>query len=140
MVRLATKVWTAASIAVPLTLMSGAARADVPGPKPVCDASVATECKVCWQHYGGGDNSAFDQCAAPLRDKGFVEACRNRQGAGDNVWFCPQGTKMETKVTGGGCAGCAVSDEGAGGLLALTAAACAVAALRRRGRERTIAS
>lgn len=135
----ATKVWTAASITVALALVgaAGAARADVPGPKPVCDASASPACQVCWQSYGGGgDNPAFDQCAAPLRDKGFVEACRNRQGAGDNVWFCPQGIKMETKVTGGGCAGCAVSDEGAGGLLALMASMCAIAALRRRRHSR----
>jgi hypothetical protein len=40
---------------------------------------------------------------------GLIESCSNRQGAGQNVYYCPAGQKVGTKVVGGiGCGGCAM--------------------------------
>lgn len=93
---------------------------------------------MCWQSYGGGDapnpEDPFEKCATPLRQKGWVEACRNRQGAGDNVYFCAAGQKPEI-VTRGGCAGCAAEPAPTFGALStglLLGLAAAVVAWRRR--------
>jgi hypothetical protein len=123
-----------ASVLVLFSLLFAAAvaRADEPGPRPVCDVK-DQRCTPCWEHYAKDAEEAarFDACAAPLRTKGLVEACRSRQGAGDKVWFCPEGVKVETKIQGG-CAGCALGGEAHAAAIAALAAACAIAALRRR--------
>ncbi len=115
------------------------ASADVPGPKPVCDAE-GLECSVCWRSYGARSapdpSDPFEQCAQPLRDKGWTEACRNRQGAGDNVWFCAPGVKPEVVTRGGGCGGCVVGADaelgGVGLVLALSVGALLVSRRRER--------
>lgn len=89
------------------------AYADIPGPRPEC-ATEGLGCEKCWQHYGEGEDekAAFEACAAPLREKGFQEGCRHRQGAGDAVFFCPKGVRPETIITGGGgCASCTLSTD-----------------------------
>ena len=64
--------------------VAGVAVADVPGPRPMCETEGLT-CESCWQEYGDGadEKTRFESCAAPLREKGFTEGCRHRQGAGD---------------------------------------------------------
>jgi hypothetical protein len=115
-----------------LLFAAAAARADEPGPRSVCDVT-DQRCTPCWEHYGKSAEEAaqFEACAAPLRAKGLVEACRSRQGAGDKVWFCPEGVRVETRVKGG-CGGCALGGEVHAAAIAAIAAACAIAALRRR--------
>lgn len=115
-----------------LTLTS-AASADVPGPKPRCDAE-GRGCTECWRHYGSSpdDEKAFAECRDAAKAKGLHEACSHRQGAGDAVFFCPEGVKVETKIVGGGCAGCTIEGAAAPGAMALVAAGLGVLALRRR--------
>jgi MYXO-CTERM domain-containing protein len=116
------------------------ARADVPGPREVCEAEGLT-CETCWERYGSDakEKETYEACAAPLREKGYTEGCRDRQGAGDQVFFCANGAKPK-RVTrdfgGGGCAGCVVAGN-EGGWPALTISALALAgALYRRRRQR----
>src|SRR5690349_16934832 len=92
-----------------VTLIATHAMADVPGPRERCQAE-GLGCESCWEHYGQGpeDVARYKACRDPLVAKGFVEGCRERQGAGDTVYFCPPGKKPETKIVGGGCAGCAI--------------------------------
>jgi hypothetical protein len=87
----------------------GVARADVPGPRSVCDAE-GRGCVSCWRSYRGADEDKkqYEECARGPKAKGMVEACSNRQGAGDEVYLCPPGANVPMKTVGGGCAGCAV--------------------------------
>lgn len=113
---------------------SAAASADVPGPRPVCDAE-GLACETCWQSYSdtADDKTRFDECAAPLKAKGYSEGCRHRQGAGDSVFFCAAGAKPEVVTRGGGCGGCALParDEPLGSGLALAALALTCWSVRR---------
>lgn len=116
-----------------LLLASRTASADVPGPRPVC-AVEGLGCTSCWQPAGSNEDSlkTFGDCQKDAVATGLVRACSQGQGAGELVYFCPKDTKVETKIVGGGCAGCAT---GAGsaptGLLAL-ALGLGIAAMRRR--------
>lgn len=100
-------------------LSSGAALADVPGPRDECEVE-GLGCELCWEHYSANeeDSKAFNECAEPKKAKGLVEACRHRSGAGDSVFFCPQGKSVEKVTRGGGCAGCTVGEGGLSGALA----------------------
>jgi MYXO-CTERM domain-containing protein len=120
-----------------LLTTTSTALADVPGPKPRCDAE-GRGCTECWQHYGSSPESekTFAECRDAATAKGLVEACRHGQGAGDAVFFCPKGVKVETKIVGGGCAGCAVGAGASPGALAVIAAGLGALALRRRRRGR----
>ena len=113
------------------------ARADVPGPRDVCE-SEGQACETCWQHYGTSpdDEAAFAKCKEPLVAKGYTESCRNRQGAGDNVVFCAPGAAAQKVTRGGGCGGCAVSSGGAANALLGVAAGLGLLAMRRRKRPR----
>ena len=121
------------SVFLAVSLSSGAAAADVPGPRDECDVE-GLGCESCWQHYGSGeaDEKAFTECADAKKAKGLVEACRHRAGAGDSVFFCPEGKGVEKVTKGGGCAGCAVGEGGLSGALAAVGIGLAVAAMRRR--------
>lgn len=123
---------TVSAIILGSTLTSSVVLADVPGPKPQCDVE-GLGCEVCWEHYGASeeDKATFESCAKPLRDKGFEEGCRHRQGAGDSVYFCPKGVKPEIQTVGGGCSGCQAAPAG-GAFGAIASLALALGALRRR--------
>lgn len=113
-----------------------AAMADLPGPRDECEVP-ETGCEQCWQHYGNGESeqAAYSQCASAAAAKGLKEACRHRQGAGDAVFFCPEGAsvpKVTKDVGGGGCAGCSVGSAGGWGGVAALGAAVGLAAWRRR--------
>ncbi|MBI4954010.1 MAG: hypothetical protein HY908_18450 [Myxococcales bacterium] len=97
-----------AVVAAGLLASSTRALADVPGPRARCEVE-GLGCELCWRPYGGGAEAeaAFGKCRDTQGEKGLVEACSHRQGAGDNVYFCPAGTKPELAVRGG-CAGCEV--------------------------------
>lgn len=124
----------AAVFGVWITLSAQAARADVPGPREVCETE-GLACETCWQHYGSdpdGD-AAFAQCKDPLVAKGYTESCRNRQGAGDNVVFCAPGTQAQKVTKGGGCGGCSLGEGAAGNaLLGLSLGLALLAARRKR--------
>nr|WP_240807087.1 MYXO-CTERM sorting domain-containing protein [Polyangium spumosum] len=109
------------------------AAADVPGPRNECDVE-GLGCQSCWGHYGDSpsDKEQFELCAAPLREKGLVEACRHRQGAGDSVFFCPAGVKPETRVVGGGCGACASAGAAGGAGMVVFLAGMGIAWARRR--------
>jgi hypothetical protein len=113
--------------------ISSAAQADVPGPKPRCDAE-GRGCTECWRPYASNPESqkAFKACRDAAKQKGLGDACHHRQGAGDAVFFCPEGVKVETKIVGGGCAGCAIDAAASPGALAAIAAGFVALALRRR--------
>jgi MYXO-CTERM domain-containing protein len=125
----------ALGFAVVLGLLSAGspARADLPGPREVCETD-GLACETCWQHYGASpeNDETFNKCKEPLLAKGYKETCRNRQGAGDNVVFCAPGVTAPKVTKGGGCGGCAI---GAGDLSNAALAALAglgALALRRR--------
>jgi MYXO-CTERM domain-containing protein len=116
-------------------LSATVAYADAPGPRRVCEAE-GLECQSCWRSYGKSpeDSARFEACAQPLRDKGWAEQCSHRQGAGDQVFFCPKDVVPKTVTRGGGCGACEL---GAGTTttshgLALGLASLAAFALRRR--------
>ncbi|MFO0550623.1 MAG: hypothetical protein U0271_19675 [Polyangiaceae bacterium] len=113
--------------------LASSARADAPG-KPRCDAE-GKDCESCWEHYGS-DHAEFDACAKPLLEKGLVEACRHNQGAGDQVYFCKEGTKVPLRR---GCGACALdADDGLGiahGLFGAALAAAAIIRIRARRRR-----
>jgi len=125
----------AAALAVAVTVaVPPLALADLPGPRQECEAE-GMGCETCWQHYGQSPEGAeaFAKCRDPLIARGLVEACRNRQGAGDAVFYCKPGVKVETETRGGGCAGCTVgAGEASGAVLAL-ALGIGMLAMRRRG-------
>jgi MYXO-CTERM domain-containing protein len=114
-------------------MVSGPALADIPGPRDECEVE-GSGCEMCWEHYGSGesDANAFKECADAKKAKGFSEACRHRQGAGDAVFFCPEGKSVEKVTRGGGCAGCSVGEGGVTGALAALGIGAALAAVRRR--------
>lgn len=120
------------AVLVALLVASRAASADVPGPKPHCDAE-GHGCAECWRPYAAHPDSqkAFDACQDAAKAKGLVEACGHRQGAGDAVFFCPQGVAVKTKIVGG-CAGCALDASAAPDGLGAMAVGLGVLALRRR--------
>ncbi len=117
--------------------VAGAARGDVPGPRDVCETDGQT-CESCWQHYGTSpeDADAFSKCKEPLVAKGYTEACRNRQGAGDNVVFCAPGSTAQKVTKGGGCGGCAVGTGAATNALFGVAVGLGLLAMRRRKASR----
>jgi MYXO-CTERM domain-containing protein len=120
-----------------LFIFGTTAAADVPGPKPRCDAE-GRGCTECWRPYGTNpDNQrAFETCRDAAKSKGLVEACHHRQGSGDAVFFCPAGVTVETKIVGGGCAGCTIDAAATPGTFAaLAASLAAIALLRRRARR-----
>lgn len=120
--------------------LAAEARADVPGPREVCEPAGLT-CETCWESYSSdsADKSTFETCAAPLREKGYTEGCRDRQGAGDQVFFCANGGKPKLVTRnfggGGGCAGCSLG-AGQDGTTAWAAAAAAIAGAAYRRRRR----
>jgi MYXO-CTERM domain-containing protein len=121
-----------------LSLCSRAALADLPGPRDVCDVE-GRGCESCWESYRRDDaaeQEAFKKCAEALRAKGLVEACRDRQGAGDAVYFCPAGAKIGTKVVGGGCGACSVGSGEISAVLAAGALGVGLLAMRRRRARR----
>lgn len=116
--------------------LSTPARADVPGPRKVCDTE-GLACETCWEHYGASpeDKAAFDKCKEPLVAKGYTEACRNNQGAGDNVVFCAPNTDVPKVTKGGGCGGCSTASGAAtDALVGLCVGLTLLAARRRRPR------
>ena len=121
------------SVFLAVSMSAGAALADVPGPRDECDVE-GLGCESCWESYGKGeeDVKAFSECADPKKAKGLVEACRHRQGAGDSVFFCPEGKNVQKVTVGGGCAGCTVGGEGLSGALAALGIGVGLAAMRRR--------
>jgi MYXO-CTERM domain-containing protein len=124
----------ALSLLVGLSLSSRTALADLPGPRDVCDVE-GHGCESCWESYRRDDQAeqeAFKKCTEPLLAKGLVEACRDRQGAGDSVYFCPAGAKIGTKVVGGGCGACSVGSGEISAVLAAGALGVALLAMRRR--------
>jgi MYXO-CTERM domain-containing protein len=119
-----------------LLAQSSVASADVAGPRELCDVE-GLPCESCWQHYGSNpaDEAAFTACREALAAKGLFESCRHRQGAGDTIYFCPPGMSAEKTtryVGGGGCAGCATSNDAPGAALAALAVGLGIAAVRRR--------
>ncbi len=116
-----------------VSMISGAALADVPGPRSECDAE-GLGCETCWEHYGSSsaDAAAFKECSEAKKAKGLTEACRHRQGAGDSVFFCPEGKTVKTVTRGGGCAGCSVGEGGLSGALAALGIGIGLAVFRRR--------
>ncbi|MEZ4302824.1 MAG: hypothetical protein R3B70_48320 [Polyangiaceae bacterium] len=125
-----------ASLAV--SLWSAAALADVPGPREVCDME-DKGCEICWQSYGDSpdDVSAFQKCSEPHTARGLVETCRNRQGAGESVYFCPSGTEPKKTTKGGGCGACTIGDgDLPAGVAAGALAIGLLAALRRRSKKK----
>lgn len=133
--------WAAVVVALGATLSTlstSVARADVPGPRTVCDAE-NKGCTVCWKSYGGSPDggSPGDECAKEALAKGLVESCSNRQGAGQNVYYCPAGQKVGTKVVGG-CGGCAMPGaEGQDSQLALGMIAVGIGVLVSRATRRS---
>lgn len=117
-----------------LFMTAGAARADVAGPRDVCEFDEKT-CTTCWEPYGKppeGD-AAFKTCQEGAVAKGYKESCRNRQGAGDNVVFCAEPTSAQKVTKGGGCGGCSLGEGAAtNALLGASAVALLFAARRRR--------
>ena len=108
------------------------AAADAPGPRPVCKTE-GFACEQCWQHYGGGpDEATYTSCKDATIAKGLVEACREKQGGGDNVFFCPKGAKVPTRIEYFGCGGCTVGAQPGLGALMVVAAGLAAFVLRRR--------
>ncbi len=120
-------------LVVGLLAVAPPARADIPGPREVCETE-GLACESCWQHYGTSpeDAAAFDRCKEPLVAKGYTEACRERQGAGDQVYFCAPGATPQRVTKGGGCGGCTVGSGAASNALLGLAAGLALLALRRR--------
>ncbi|APR80602.1 Hypothetical protein A7982_05949 [Minicystis rosea] len=115
-----------------LALESGAS-ADVAGPWTRC-AAEGKGCTTCSQPLATNEpdlKKAFETCQETAKARGFVEACRHRSGAFNEVFFCPQGVKVEEKKTGG-CAGCAIDASVAPGSGALLAAGLGLLLLRRR--------
>lgn len=136
---MATRALLALSFLLGASLFCRAALADVPGPREVCDVDEKQGCETCWQHYGSDPvaEEAFKKCAEPLLAKGFSEACRHRQGAGDEVYYCPAGTEVGKTVRGGGCGACAVgAGEAPVGLGAGLLGIALLAVRRRRARRR----
>lgn len=120
-------------VVMALLVTAPAARADVPGPREVCETE-GLACEICWQHYGNGpeDEKTFNDCKAPLLAKGYTEACRNRQGAGDNVAFCAPGVAAQKVTRGGGCGGCALGAGDASNAFLGLATGLGILAMRRR--------
>lgn len=117
--------------AMGLAAASGAARADVPGPRDTCEFDEKV-CSLCWEPYGKppeGDPD-FKACSDGAVAKGYKESCRARQGGGDNVVFCAKPADAQ-KVTGG-CGGCSLGEGSAGSALLAVAAASALLVSRRR--------
>ncbi|MFO0587165.1 MAG: hypothetical protein U0441_06495 [Polyangiaceae bacterium] len=114
------------------------ARADVAGPRDVCEFDEKT-CASCWEPYGKppeGD-PAFKTCQESATAKGYKESCRNRQGAGDNVVFCAEGASAQKVTKGGGCGGCSLGEGAAeNALLGAGAVAAMLAARRRKSPQR----
>ncbi|MFT3768719.1 MAG: MYXO-CTERM sorting domain-containing protein [Minicystis sp.] len=125
------------SIAAFTTLLafSPAASADVPGPRPQCDAE-GKGCTLCWHDFGGDPEraKAYEECTAAAKARGLVKACDHGERSGVAEYFCPPGVKVETKIVGGGCAGCAMDAGAAPDVLAAAAAGLGILALRRRRR------
>ena len=115
--------------------------ADIPGPRDECVAD-GPGCESCWQHFGGSDQdeARFTACRDPLVAKGFKEACRNMQGAGESVLFCPENVNVQ-KVTrdsgsGGSCGACNVGTGSVGGALAAAALGMGLLVSRRKRRAK----
>lgn len=120
------------SLGMGLVLLAPAALADVPGPREVCETE-GMACESCWQPYGGPEEQAgFEACKAPLAAKGYVEGCRNRQGAGDSVYFCAPGATPEKVTKGGGCGACTVGSTSTTGAFVAMAIGLGLLAARRR--------
>ncbi|MDI3281836.1 MYXO-CTERM sorting domain-containing protein [Polyangium sp. 15x6] len=128
-------------LVIAISTFTALAAADVAGPRNVCDAD-GLDCQKCYWHYGRepGDQTEFEQCAGPLREKGLAEACRHKMGAGDEVFFCPAGVKPETRVVGGGCGGCTTAGAAEGAGLFVFAAGLGIALARRRRMARITGS
>lgn len=126
------------SLALGASLLARTALADVPGPREECDADEKAGCEVCWQHYGGaeGEEDPFKKCSDPLVAKGFHEACRHRQGAGDSVYFCPAGVEVHKTIRGGGCGACAAGATESPAPLAAGAAGIGLLGVALLGRRR----
>lgn len=115
--------------------LAGAARADVAGPRDVCDVE-GLGCTTCWEPYGengGSGTSDFATCSAAATAKGLVDACQDGAGAGDNHYFCPKGVTVNKKTVGGGCSIGAVP---AGGVTFGVLGGLGLAALLRRRARR----
>lgn len=123
------------ALALSCLALSAPARADMPG-APRCDAE-GKGCESCWREYSQKESEQFVACRDAALQRGLQEACQHRQGAGDAVYYCPSGTVVKRKASGGGCAGCATSTPSEGDPLALLGVAAAVAGLARaRGSRR----
>ena len=109
------------------------AEADAPGPRAVCKTE-GLGCEQCWRPYGGGkpDREEYASCSEAKLEKGLVEACHEKQGGGDNVFFCPKGAKVLTRVEYFGCGGCTVGAQPGLGTLLVVVAGLAALVLRRR--------
>ncbi len=117
-------------------LAADVAHADVPGPRNVCDVE-GLECQACWRSFGGSpeDEAQFSACAQPLRDKGWAEQCSHRQGAGNQVYFCPQGVAPKTVTRGGGCGACEIAAAPSAAVTGLAFGLIAIGVVRRSRRR-----
>jgi len=123
----------AAALSIWITLCALPARADVAGPRDVCETE-GLPCETCWQHYGDdpGGTESFNKCKEAVIAKGYTETCRNNQGAGDNVVFCAPGTEAHKVTKGGGCGGCSLGEGAATNALLGVSLTLALLALRRK--------
>jgi MYXO-CTERM domain-containing protein len=127
-----------------LWLVAPMASADVPGPRQVCDTEGLT-CGSCWDSYGQcpadapasacPEEAEYDKCITAQLAKGYVEACREQQGSGENVYYCPPGTQVQTVTKGGGCGGCSLGSSTTSGALLALAFGLSLLVARRRERS-----
>jgi len=111
---------------------SGLARADVPGPREVCEDE-GLGCTTCTTTPGGDPD--FDKCVSDATAKGLVLACEDGSASVQSSHYCPKGVTVP-KSTTGGSSGCAVGSGAAGELMSAGAALTMIAllALARRSR------
>ena len=120
-----------------LMLATAPALGDVPHPRRECVVD-GLGCERCMELYNGepDQNEEFATCKQAAEGRGLVEACRgDRQGIAVPVFFCPKDAHPETKVVGGGCAGCTAGSSGRDVACVIAAlGALAILAMRRRSR------
>jgi hypothetical protein len=121
------------AVVVALLSVSGRAAADAPGPRPEC-LTEGKGCVSCWRSYGHAeqDEADYARCKEAATAKGLVEACHEKQGGGDGVYFCPKGVEVPTRVVYAGCGACTVGALPGVGAMLVVAAGLVAFFLRRR--------
>jgi MYXO-CTERM domain-containing protein len=129
---LASRIVARLAVVVLLLTVSGHAAADAPGPRPVCQAE-GKGCATCWRSYGHAerDEADYASCKEAAMAKALVEACHEKQGGGDGVYFCPKGVEIPTRVVYSGC-GCVVGAPSRPAAILAVAAGLLAFLLRRR--------